>query len=47
MIMTICDNLTPEEFVVLIGILEKSEFKENSISRRGRKQPSSQKKRKK
>ena len=41
------DNLTPEEFVVLIGILEKSEFKENSISRRGRKQPSSQKKRKK
>lgn len=41
------DSLTPEEFVVLIGILEKSKFKENSISRRGKKQPTSRKKRKK
>lgn len=41
------DKLTPEEFVVLIGILEKSEFKENSISRRGRNRPTSHKKRKK
>ena len=41
------DSLTPEEFVVLIGILEKSKFKENSISRRGKKRPTPQKKRKK
>lgn len=41
------DSLTPEEFVVLIGILEKSKFKENSINRRGKKRPASQKKRKK
>lgn len=41
------DSLTPEEFVVLIGILEKSKFKENSISRRGKNQPAPQKKRKK
>lgn len=41
------DDLTPEEFVVLIGILEKSKFKENSISRRGKKRPLPQKKRKK
>ena len=41
------DSLTPEEFVVLIGILEKSKFKENSISRRGKKRPTLQKKRKK
>lgn len=41
------DSLTPEEFVVLIGILEKSKFKENSISRRGKKRPAPQKKRKK
>ena len=41
------DSLTPEEFVVLIGILEKSKFKENSISRRGRKRPPSQKRHKK
>lgn len=41
------DSLTPEEFVVLIGILKKSKFKENSISRRGKKRPAPQKKRKK
>ena len=41
------DSLTPEEFVVLIGILERSKLKENSISRRGRKRPAPQKKRKK
>lgn len=41
------DSLTPEEFVVLIGILEKSKFKENSIGRRGKKRPAPQKKRKK
>lgn len=41
------DNLTPEEFVVLMGILDKSSFKENSINRRGRRQAASQKKRKK
>ena len=41
------DRLTPEEFVVLVGILEKSEFKENSISRRGRNRPPTHKKRKK
>jgi hypothetical protein len=41
------DNLTPEEFVVLIGILEKSNFKENSISRRGKKGPTTPKRRKK
>ena len=41
------DSLTPEEFVVLIGILEKSKFKENSINRRGKKRPAPQKKRKK
>ena len=41
------DNLTPEEFIVLIGILEKSRLKENSISRRGKKRPTLQKKRKK
>lgn len=41
------DSLTPEEFVVLIGILERSKLKENSISRRGRKRPALQKKRKK
>ena len=39
------DSLTHEEFVVLIGILEKSKLKENSISRRGRNQPRSLKKR--
>ena len=41
------DSLTPEEFVVLIGVLEKSKFKENSISRRGKNRPAPQKKRKK
>ena len=41
------DKLTPEEFVVLVGIMEKSEFKENRISRRGRNRPTSHKKRKK
>ena len=41
------DSLPPEEFVVLIGILEKSKFKERSISRRGKKRPAPQKKRKK
>lgn len=33
------NDLTPEEFVVLTGILKKSEFKENSISRRGKNDP--------
>ena len=41
------DSLTHEEFVVLIGILEKSKLKGNRISRRGRNQPVSHKKRKK
>ena len=41
------DDLAPEEFVVLIGILEKSKFKENSIRRRGKKRTAPQKKRKK
>ena len=41
------DSLTHEEFVVLIGILEKSKLKENSISRRGRNRPVSHKRRKK
>ena len=41
------DSLTPEEFVILTGILEKSKFKENSISRRGKKRPVPQKKHKK
>ena len=41
------DSLTHEEFVVLIGILEKSKLKEKSISRRGKNQPRSHKKRKK
>ncbi len=41
------DSLTPEEFVVLTGILDKSKFKENSINRRGRRQAASQKNRKK
>ncbi len=41
------DSLTAEEFVVLMGILEKSSYKETSINRRGRRQASSQKKRKK
>ena len=41
------DSLAPEEFVVLIGILEKSNFKENSISRRGKKGPTTPKRRKK
>ncbi len=41
------DSLTLEEFVVLIGILEKSKLKENSISRRWKKRPAPQKKRKK
>lgn len=41
------DSLTPEEFVVLIGILEKSKFKENSISRRGKKRSAPHRKRKK
>lgn len=41
------DDLTPEEFVVLIGILERSKLKENSISRRGKKRPTPRKKRKK
>jgi len=39
------DCLTPEEFVVLMGILDKSGYKGNSINRRGRRQ--SVKKRKK
>ena len=41
------DSLTPDEFVVLMGILEKSKLKGNSISRRGRKRSPSQKRRKK
>lgn len=41
------ETLTPEEFVVLMGILDKSSFKENSINRRGQRQAASQKKRKK
>jgi len=41
------DSLTPEEFVVLTGILDKSGYKENSINRRGRRQAVSRKKRKK
>lgn len=41
------DDLTPEEFVVLIGILDKSKLKKNSISQRGKKRPLPQKKRKK
>ncbi len=41
------DSITPEEFVVLIGILQKSKLAENSISRRGRKRPAPQKKHKK
>lgn len=41
------DSLTPEEFEVLIGILEKSAFRENSISQRGKKRPASQRKCKK
>lgn len=41
------NSLTPEEFVVLIGILERSKLKENSISRRGKQRPVPQKKRKK
>ena len=41
------DSLTPEEFVVLTKILEKSKFKENSISRRGKKRPTPQKKHRK
>ena len=41
------DSLTPEEFVMLIGILDRSKLKENSISRRGKKRLAPQKKRKK
>ena len=41
------DSLTPEEFVVLIGILERSKLKENRINRRGKQRPTPQKKRKK
>lgn len=41
------NDLTPEELVVLIGILEKSKFKERSISRRGKKRPTTSKKCKK
>jgi len=41
------DSLTAEEFVVLMGILEKSSYKETSINRRGRRHAVSQKKRKK
>lgn len=41
------DDLSPEEFVVLIGILKKSKLKENGISQRGKKRPIPQKKRKK
>ena len=41
------DSLTHEEFVVLIGILEKSKLKGNSVSRRGRNRPVSHKRRKK
>lgn len=38
------DSLPLEEFVVLIGILEKSKFKERRISRRGKKRPAPQQK---
>ncbi len=41
------DSLTPEEFVVLMGILDKSIHKENSINRRGRRQSAPPTKRKK
>lgn len=41
------NKLTPEEFVVLVGILDKSKLKENRISRRGRNRPTSHRKRKK
>lgn len=41
------DRLTPEEFVVLIGILKKSRFAKNSINRRGRKPSASRQKSKK
>ncbi len=41
------DSLTPEEFVVLIGILKKSKHAKNGISRRGKKQFTLQKKSKK
>jgi len=41
------DRLTEEEFVVLMGILEKSSYKETSINRRGRRQIASRKKGKK
>ncbi len=41
------DSLTPEEFVVLMGILEKSSYRETSINRRGRRQAASRKKGKK
>ncbi len=41
------DSLTPEEFVVLIGILKKSKLARNGISRRGKTQSTLQKKRKK
>ena len=41
------NSLTPEELEVLVGILERSPFKENSISQRGKKQSAPQRKRKK
>lgn len=41
------DDLTAEEFSVLVRVLKKSELRENSISRRGRNSPLSQEKRKK
>ena len=41
------DSLTPEEFVVLMEILNRSSYKETSINRRGRRQFSPQKKGKK
>ena len=41
------NDLTPEQVVVLVEILEKSKLKENSINRRGRNQPPAHKKRKK
>ena len=41
------DSLTHEEFVVLMGILKKSAFKENSISQRNKKRPATQRKCKK
>ncbi len=41
------DSLTPEEFVVLIGILKKSKLAKNGISRRGKTPSTLQKKRKK